>query len=292
MTETHYFYTNQKEDLKQYCQQNHLQSKGDRFIIAKQFDQIVGFGALSNNIFHPYNDYLYLHVLADFRSLGIASTILQRLKAHQNKSKLQCLSKSDDSSVIQFLNKNHFLQVRTTLDLDIYLSAINRVENYKLISTKLSKLNSPQLHELKKLIHHNYSKYHHHINPLNKAINAEQLFLHTQKDLDWNHSYVLIHDNNGPSEKFNRYSIQAYFLVSTSFQDKSDIILIGGNQENDIQIHLNFFCWVLNKLADQFKILSLESDDTDFYTQSLSKYLKIKPQNSYYTFIQFDDQQD
>ena len=113
-----------QKEVKDFLQKVDLNQRGS---LIGLFDKkkIIGAGSLYTNSFHPYRDYINIHIEKDYRNKGLGSRLLKALKENSAKKRFQVMCSSGKEELIQFLLKEGFVLARRSYSFDLKKEAQN-----------------------------------------------------------------------------------------------------------------------------------------------------------------------
>ena len=268
-----------QKEVKDFLQKADLNQRGS---LIGLFDKkkIIGAGSLYTNSFHPYRDYINIHIEKDYRNKGLGSRLLKALKENSAKKRFQVMCSSGKEELIQFLLKEGFVLARRSYSFDlkkeaqnIFLSKETSTEFKNMQIKPFINLNSKEKEEFKKIFYFNYADTHKSINPLNKDICIKEFSNEILADCDEEKSSCLISNNK----------VSAYVIVY--LENLPEIGYLGGRTIEEIETYLNYFQVIINNLLNAYEQIYFEIDDTDYYAFPLMTALQINCKESYNTYI-------
>ena len=236
-----------QKEVKDFLQKANLNQRGNLIGLFDK-EKIIGAGSLYTNSFHPYRDYINIHIDKGYRNEGLGSRLLKALKENSAKKRFQ-------------VAQNIFLSKETSIE-------------FKNMQIKpLINLNSKEKEEFKKIFYFNYADTHKSINPLNKDICIKEFSNEILADCDKEMSSCLISNNE----------VSAYVIVY--MENLPEIGYLGGRTIKEIETYLDYFQITINNLLTSYKQIYFEIDDTDYYAFPLMTALQINCKESYNTYI-------
>ena len=94
-----------QKEVKDFLQKANLNQRGS---LIGLFDKkkIIGAGSLYTNSFHPYRDYINIHIEKDYRNKGLGSRLLKALK-EKNENAAISYMKEHIQNGFKYIKENH-----------------------------------------------------------------------------------------------------------------------------------------------------------------------------------------
>lgn len=236
-------------------------------------NKVVAIGSLWKKEIHPYRNYMGIYVSPNNRNKGIGTNLYNQLTRISNIDKFQTAIFSTDKIATRFLNKTGFNLTRKCYETDLSSPDFEHLEEEKIT---YSTLNDDKIKELMQLHLQNYKDTHRKINPLNEKITLKEWEKIITSDLDIEHSFVLIKNNN----------IVAYLLCYEGDQDgEIEIGYIGGKDKKDLKNYIPYYKACLSDLFKRFEKVIVEADDIDPYAFAVLNLFDYDIEKSFDTYI-------
>ena len=113
-----------QKEVKDFLQKADLNQRGSLIGLFDK-EKIIGAGSLYTNSFHPYRDYINIHIDKDYRNEGLGSRLLKALKENSAKKRFQVMCSSGKEELIQFLLKEGFVLARRSYSFELKKEAQN-----------------------------------------------------------------------------------------------------------------------------------------------------------------------
>lgn len=241
-------------------------------------DEVVGIGSLWKKSIHPYRDYIGIYVKPNYRNKGIGQALYDSLSLNSEIKKFQISIQSTNESASSFLKKQGFKLARKC-----YTPVLKEFKSTELGSSSVegeiisygmvSKFNQNDAVELQLK---NYIDFHQSINPLQEEITMDQWKEIVLRDLNTEHSKLLLADG----------TIVAYlFCYDTDNEEEIEIGYIGGKDIDTIENYLSFYKGAVEQLLSHYALVSIEADDVDPYAFTVLNCFKYDADKSLDAYI-------
>lgn len=246
--------------------------------LAVDKDEVVGIGSLWKNSIHPYRDYIGIYVQPNYRYKGIGKELFDQLSLNSRIKKFQISIQSTNDSASSFLKKQGFKLARRC-----YTPVLKEFKSTELGNSSVegeiisygmaSKRNQNEVLELQL---GNYIDFHQSINPLQEEITLDQWKEIVLRDLNTEHSKLLLADE----------AVVAYlFCYDTDNEEEIEIGYIGGKEIDSIENYLSFYKGAVEQLLSHYALVSIEADDVDPYAFTVLNCFKYDADKSLDAYI-------
>ena len=246
--------------------------------LAVDKDEVVGIGSIWKNSIHPYRDYIGIYVKPNYRYKGIGKELFDQLSLNSGIKKFQTSIQSTNDSASSFLKKQGFKLARRC-----YTPVLKEFKYTELGSSSVegeiisygmaSKRNQNEVLELQL---GNYIDFHRSINPLQKEITMDQWKEIVLRDLNTEHSKLLLTDE----------TVVAYlFCYDTDNEEEIEIGYTGGKEIDSIENYISFYKGAVEQLLSHYALVSIEADDVDPYAFAALNCFKYESDKSLDAYI-------
>jgi GNAT superfamily N-acetyltransferase len=245
-------------------------------VIAVDGERVAGIGSLSKKELHPYREYINIYVQPEKRRKGIGRLIFDELLSLSEIKRFQAATSSKNTASVSFLEKCGFEIARKCYTPQLKNNiALKRTDKY-IDYLSLDELAFSQNEEVFKLQLENYRKFHQKINPLSETLSFNRWKEMISKDLDAEHSYVLVKEG----------AVEAYIFCYESEDEHSiEMGYVGGKDIRKRAEYLDFYREALNQLFTEFNNIEIEADNVDPFAFALLNEFKYDKSESWDTYV-------